>query len=217
MKNIIEITESLSIAQCQDQPQRPVHVQADDYAAKNINAIFKALCSIFPSWRNVYRDADELKAAKTTFTKGMLENGIVSREQVLRGLAKARAQESDFFPSVGKFCAWCKDDSQWQAAFNRMLTRDPSQSLVEKKARSETSWLIRNALSATDAEKKFKQVYEKYQALERQGLLVELPMLPVHSSVTEFDKKRNAITVRPEQFRESSVFARVAAKGMTHE
>ncbi|MGD6739710.1 replication protein P [Photobacterium leiognathi subsp. mandapamensis] len=218
MKNITEIRKSLHIAQHQIQPQQAQQaMQLNDFAARNINNIFKSLCQIFPNWRNVYRDADELQAAKNTFTKGMMENGIVTSEQVKRGLAKARSQESDFFPSVGKFCAWCRDDTQWQSAFQRMLTREPAQNLVEKKARTETSWQIRNSLNAADAEKKFKQAYEKYQALEQQGLLVELQQLPARSSVTEFDKKRNATTVRPEQFRESSVFARVAAKGMTHE
>ena len=215
MKSIAEIAQASNITQRPMQSQQTA--QLNDFAAQNINAIFKALCNIFPNWRNVYRDADELQAAKTTFTRGMMENGIISSEQVKRGLAKARSQESDFFPSVGKFCAWCKDNSQWQAAFQRMLTREPAQSLVEKKARGETSWQIRNSLNAADAEKKFKLAFEKYQGLDQQGLLTELVQLPARSCVTEFDKQRNATAVRPDQFKKNSVFARVAAKGLSHE
>lgn len=215
MKSIAQIARTSNITQRPMQSQQTA--QLNDFAARNINGIFKSLCQIFPNWRNVYRDADELQAAKATFTKGMMENGIISSEQVKRGLAKARSQESDFFPSVGKFCSWCKDGSQWQAAFQRMLIRDPAQSLVEKKARSETSWQIRNSLNAVDAEKKFKLAFEKYQGLDQQGLLTELVQLPPRSCVTEFDKQRNATIVRPEQFHENSVFARVASKGISHE
>ncbi|MBY3789551.1 hypothetical protein HPQ32_14080 [Photobacterium carnosum] len=215
MKSIAQIARTSNITQRPMQSQQTA--QLNDFAARNINGIFKSLCQVFPNWRNVYRDADELQAAKATFTKGMMENGIISSEQVKRGLAKARSQESDFFPSVGKFCSWCKDDSQWQAAFQRMLIRDPAQSLVEKKARSETSWQIRNSLNAVDAEKKFKLAFEKYQGLDQQGLLTELVQLPPRSCVTEFDKQRNATIVRPEQFHENSVFARVASKGISHE
>lgn len=215
MKSIAQIAQASNITQRPMQPQQTA--QLNDFAARNINGIFKSLCNTFPNWRNVYRDADELQAAKTTFTRGMMENGIISSEQVKRGLAKARSQESDFFPSVGKFCSWCRDDSQWQAAFKRMLDREPAQSLVEKKARQATSWAIRNKLSAPDAEKKFKVAFEKYQGLDQQGLLTELVQLPARSCVTEFDKQRNATIVRPEQFHENSVFARVAAKGISHE
>lgn len=214
MKNIKEIKESLLVVQSQIKHRRSRQAEPlNDFAARNINSIFKSLCLIFPNWRNVYRSTEELQEAKNTFAKGMMENGIVSSEQVKRGLAKARSQESDFFPSVGKFCAWCRDDTQWQAAFQRMLTREPAQSLVEQKARGETSWLIRNLLNAADAEKKFKRAYEKYQVLELQGLIAELPQLSTRSSETEFDKKRNATTVHPEKFEPNSIFARIAKKG----
>ncbi|WP_232612836.1 replication protein P [Photobacterium carnosum] len=203
--------------------QRPTAQQAQqvgqisDFAVHNINKIFKELCSVLPAWRNHLRTPDEFKATRASFTKGMMENGIISSEQVKRGLAKARSQESDFFPSVGKFCSWCKDDSQWQAAFQRMLIHESAHSLVEKKARAETAWQIRNSLNAADAEKKFKLAFEKYQGLDQQGLLTELVQLPPRSCVTEFDKQRNATIVRPEQFHENSVFARVASKGISHE
>ncbi|PSU83746.1 hypothetical protein C0W42_22415 [Photobacterium kishitanii] len=147
----------------------------------------------------------------------MMENGVVNIAQVQRGLSQARRQESDFFPSVGKFCSWCKGEPEWQSAFHRMLNRMPVQSLAEKRARQATSWAIRNRLSASEAENKFKRAFEKYQGLEEQGLLTELVQLPPRSCVTEFDKQRNSTTVRPEQFKANSVFARIAQRGVSHE
>ena len=217
MKSIAQIARTSTITQQPTAQQAQQAGQINDFAARNINEIFKELCSILPAWRNHLRSSDEFKATRASFAKGMIENQISSMDQVRRGLAKARSQESDFFPSVGKFCHWCKDDSLWQAAFKRMLDREPVQSLVEKKARQATSWAIRNKLSAPDAEKKFKVAFEKYQGLDQQGLLTELVQLPPRSCVTEFDKQRNATVVRPDQFKESSVFARVAVKGISHE
>ncbi len=99
-----------------------------------------------------------------------------------------------------------------------MLNRMPVQSLAEKRARQATaSRYIRNSLSAPEAENKFKRAFEKYQGLEEQGLLTELVQLPSRSCVTEFDKQRNSTTVRPEQFKANSVFARIARKGANYE
>ncbi|MGF1727046.1 replication protein P [Photobacterium nomapromontoriensis] len=213
MKNIAEITERMKISR-QPDPKQAVN-QIDEFAMQNINQIFKELCAILPAWRNHLRTADEFKTTRAAFAKGMMENGIVNMSQVHRGLTMARQQESDFFPSVGKFCGWCKDD-QWQEAFQRMIRREAPQSLAEKKTRREISWAVQNTLSACDAEKKFRVVFTKYQGLERAGLLTELPQLPARSCVSEFDKKRNANNVRPEQFNKGSVFARIALRGMTH-
>ncbi|WP_058119346.1 replication protein P [Photobacterium kishitanii] len=214
MKTIAEIAQKANIAHRPAQQQSVRNI--DEFAMQNINEIFKELCAILPAWRNHLRTAEEFKATRASFAKGMMENGIVSMTQVQRGLVKARQQESDFFPSVGKFCGWCKDDS-WQEAFKRMLDHEPVQNLAEKRARQATSWAIRNKLSASDAEKKFKLAFEKYQGLEEQGLLTELVQLPPSSLVTEFDKQRNSTTVRPEQFKANSVFARIARKGAAHE
>ncbi|PSU19943.1 hypothetical protein CTM97_18570 [Photobacterium phosphoreum] len=209
------VTEVTPYAQRPKQAQQAADL--NDFAAQSINRIFKELCNIYPNWRACFRDADELNLVKASFAKGMIENGIISIAQVQCGLGKARRQESDFFPSVGKFCSWCQGEPKWQGAFCRMLNRIPAQSLAEKRARQATSWAIRNKLSAPEAEKKFKLAFEKYQGLEEQGLLTELVQLPPISYVTEFDKQRNSITVRPEQFKANSVFARVAQKGVHHE
>ncbi|PSU23845.1 replication protein P [Photobacterium kishitanii] len=209
------ITEVISHAQGPRQPEEETDL--NDFAARSINRIFRELCNVYPNWRLCFRDNDQLNLAKASFAKGMMENGVVNIAQVQRGLSQARRQESDFFPSVGKFCSWCKGELEWQSAFRRMLNRMPVQSLAEKRARQATSWAIRNRLSASEAENKFKRAFEKYQGLEEQGLLTELVQLPSRSCVTEFDKQRNSTTVRPEQFKANSVFARIARKGANYE
>ncbi len=99
-------TEVISHAQAPRQPQEETDL--NDFAARSINRIFRELCNVYPNWRLCFRDNDQLNLAKASFAKGMMENGVVNIAQVQRGLSQARRQESDFFPSVGKFCSWCK-------------------------------------------------------------------------------------------------------------
>ena len=39
-----------------------------------------------------------------------MEQGINSLEMIEAGLRRARASESDFLPSVGKFASWCREE-----------------------------------------------------------------------------------------------------------
>lgn len=92
-----------------EQQAKPQGLTIDEFAGHNINEIFKELCSIFPAWRNHMKTQEEFNAVRASFAKGMIENGITSMDQVKTGLAVARKQESDFFPSVGKFIGWCSN------------------------------------------------------------------------------------------------------------
>ncbi|HIF9180973.1 replication protein P [Photobacterium damselae] len=214
MKNLVELTENVVVS-IERQPryitQCSKHI--DEFAMQNINAIFKDLCAIFPAWRNHLRTSEEFRATRTNFAKGMMENGITSMDQVRRGLTRARQQESDFFPSVGKFISWCRDLDDWEEAFKRMLSNEPALSLPEKFTRNELSWPIRHHLSEYDALFKFKTLFHKYQSIERDGGLHDLPQLPYRCVITDIDIKRNSVVVSSKSFRKGSVFARIAARG----
>ncbi|UKA08680.1 hypothetical protein IHC92_18320 [Photobacterium damselae subsp. damselae] len=214
MKDLVELTENVSIRaeRPREIVQRAKHI--DEFAMQNINAIFKDLCAIFPAWRNHLRSSEEFRATRTNFAKGMMENGITSMEQIRRGLAKARQQESDFFPSVGRFISWCQEFDDWECAFKRMLNNAPALTLAEKLTRNELSWSTRHHLSERDALLKFKALFKKYQSLERNGCLRDLLQLPCRSVVTDIDIKRNSVIVSPESFRKGSVFSRIAARGV---
>jgi hypothetical protein len=102
---------------------RPVETLSEQ-AAWQINDIFKSLQACFPAWKNAFPGDKEINLAKKVWTKGLMESGITSLSEIKLGMRMARASGSDFFPSVGKFIAWCKPTPEAfglpanQAAYN---------------------------------------------------------------------------------------------------
>ncbi|WP_228730341.1 replication protein P [Shewanella yunxiaonensis] len=78
--------------------------------ARIINILFAELQSCFPAWKTTFPSKSDVDAAKRTWTKGLLEAGISSEQQLQWGLRKARRSESPFWPSVGQFIKWCQPD-----------------------------------------------------------------------------------------------------------
>lgn len=78
-------------------------------AANVVNALFIELQAIFPAWRHSLPDEDTLNQVKRTWTKGFLENNIVTQVMVQQGLRRARQSGCAHFPSVGQFIEWCVD------------------------------------------------------------------------------------------------------------
>jgi hypothetical protein len=58
------------------------------------------------------KDPEIESQARQEWLKGLIENGITSDTQINSGLAKARAHNSPFLPSVGQFIEWCKTAAQ---------------------------------------------------------------------------------------------------------
>lgn len=110
MKSVSTVATSVAnqhrAGQVSTNTEKPKALNAE--AAKHVNDIFRALQAAFPAWRSAFPDDAALKAAKASWVKGLIEGGITDMEQIARGVRKARQSESDFFPSVGKFIAWCK-------------------------------------------------------------------------------------------------------------
>ncbi|MGD1335068.1 replication protein P [Vibrio harveyi] len=73
-----------------------------------VNYIFIELQSAKPAWRLTFPNDQSLAAAKVTWMKALVEGGITDKSQIAQGLRMARKSETDFFPSVGKFIAWCQ-------------------------------------------------------------------------------------------------------------
>jgi len=103
--------------------ERPVETLSEQ-AAWQINDIFKSLQASFPAWKQAFPSDKELSLAKKVWTKGLMESGITSLNEIKLGMRMARASGSDFFPSVGKFVGWCKPTPEAfglpvnQAAYN---------------------------------------------------------------------------------------------------
>lgn len=91
-----------------------------DQDIKLVNWLFTELQSIYPAWSKAFPDDHSLKAAKRTWTIALVEQGVSDINELKSALRVARADESAFFPSVGKFISWCKSESELKAreAFN---------------------------------------------------------------------------------------------------
>ena len=105
MKSLAQIAGNL-------QPTREPTSRLYASAAYDINEVFKTLKATFTAFRVAYSSDDDMRLAKKVWTKALIENGITSHEQIAFGMRKARQQETDFAPSVGKFIAWCKPTAE---------------------------------------------------------------------------------------------------------
>lgn len=79
-----------------------------------INLIFHNLKLMFPAWRQNFKTEKELMAAKSLWLDVLIDENIVTQEQITRALKAARCHESAFFPSIGQFIGWTKEkESEW--------------------------------------------------------------------------------------------------------
>ncbi|USS95526.1 replication protein P [Serratia symbiotica] len=86
------------------QQKRVVNAKAEEL----VDALFENLLLIFPAVQNtVLKTADDVAAMKRQWILAFAENGIRRVDQLRAGMRMARHQESDFWPSCGKFISWC--------------------------------------------------------------------------------------------------------------
>ncbi|EFE98257.1 replication protein P [Serratia odorifera] len=90
-------------------PSEPAQRVVNNNAEKLVDLLFKNLMQIFPAARNTALSTPEdIAAAKRQWILAFAENGITTADQLRAGMRMARQQESDFWPSCGKFIGWCK-------------------------------------------------------------------------------------------------------------
>ncbi|QIR10888.1 replication protein P [Avibacterium paragallinarum] len=76
---------------------------------KLVDQIFSQLFAACPAMRGQF-DEVQLPITKRTWVLGFAENNIRTIEQVRAGMRKVRSKPDDYFPGVGKFISWCKQD-----------------------------------------------------------------------------------------------------------
>ncbi|MFL1906543.1 replication protein P [Plesiomonas shigelloides] len=87
-----------------DHENRVVNPQAEQL----VDVLFRSLKQIFPAAAvTVLRNPADEADTKRQWIAAFAENGITTKEQIAAGMRKARTVDSDFWPSVGKFIAWC--------------------------------------------------------------------------------------------------------------
>lgn len=85
-----------------------VPLKVDAGTVQVINALFRELMAIFPAWKQAWPDQAAIGAAKATWTKAFMAEGITKIEQIRFGIEQCRKLGSDFAPSVGKFIKLCQ-------------------------------------------------------------------------------------------------------------
>nr|GFB85487.1 hypothetical protein [Tanacetum cinerariifolium] len=78
-----------------------VPLKADAGTVQVINSLFRELMAIFPAWKQAWPDDDALKAAKASWTKAFMAEGIQKIEQVRFGIEQCRKIKRPFAPSSG--------------------------------------------------------------------------------------------------------------------
>lgn len=80
-------------------------------AEKMVDSLFKSLKQLFPaSVSTVFKNANDEMDAKRQWIAAFAENGITTREQLQNGMRHARASDNPFWPAVGQFIKWCKEE-----------------------------------------------------------------------------------------------------------
>lgn len=80
-------------------------------AEKMVDSLFKSLKQLFPaSVSTVFKKPSDEMDAKRQWIAAFAENGITTREQLQNGMRHARASDNPFWPAVGQFIKWCKEE-----------------------------------------------------------------------------------------------------------
>lgn len=86
--------------------RKPMAISERD--AEIVNTAFDRLQVIFPAWQRSFPTPESLKAARSEWTKALVEADCVSDHQLAHGFRIAREQNIPFFPSPGMFVKWCQ-------------------------------------------------------------------------------------------------------------
>jgi hypothetical protein len=85
-----------------------VPLRISNCTASVVNVLFKELQAIFPAWRQAWPDDDTLKAAKRSWVKAFMAEGIIRIGQIRHGIEHCRTLSRPFAPSVGEFISMCR-------------------------------------------------------------------------------------------------------------
>lgn len=87
--------------------QKVVNPQAEQL----VDVLFRNLKQLFPASVNtIFKNESDELAAKRQWIAAFAENGITTREQLQNGMRHARASDNPFWPAVGQFIKWCKEE-----------------------------------------------------------------------------------------------------------
>lgn len=173
--------------------QRNMQGGIDDHAKRLVDKVFDQLKCIFPAWQYAWKDSEMINAAKVEWIKAFVEGGVNTVDQLREGFKHARASESDFLPSSGKFVQWCnKSVCDPAPGYIRFVNREKPQHPVEVATRGEVGFNCRS-VSAEKAEKIWNKHYKiNYQKwVDGQLKRNETPLLTEHVTAKATDTMRD--------------------------
>lgn len=193
-KNQMQTVIQRGMAQPQNQThQHQLQGNINDNAKRLVDRVFEQLKSIFPAWQYAWKDAKAIDAAKVEWVKAFLEGNVNTIEQLREGFKHARASESDFLPSSGKFVQWCnRSVCDPTEGYIRFVNRKEAQHPVEVETRSQVGFNCRSA-TAEKAEKIWNKHYKiNYQKwVDGQLNRNETPLLTEHVAAKKTDTMRD--------------------------
>ncbi|MFZ7136719.1 replication protein P [Avibacterium avium] len=109
--NQITVTQLQNAIGCESNYHAPVGKQEiPPHVAKFVDRLFVRLKAIFPAWQAAFDGEEGYQEAKHLWLEALVNNGVTSAAQFKRGIAQAERENKPFFPSVGQFITWCKQD-----------------------------------------------------------------------------------------------------------
>lgn len=209
-KNQMQTVIQRGMAQPQNQThQHQLQGNINDTAKHLVDRVFEQLKSIFPAWQYAWKDARAIDAAKVEWVKAFLEGNVNTIEQLREGFKHARASESDFLPSSGKFVQWCnKSVCDPTDGYIRFVNRKEAQHPVEVETRSQVGFNCRSA-TAEKAEKIWNKHYKiNYQKwVNGQLNKTDTPLLTEHVTARPTDTMRD--TFKPTNPKVAAMMARL--------
>ena len=146
------------------QPQSPNLKKAVDYVFAVLEKNWAS------SFRYTYTETDFLNSVKREWALSLAENHVTTREQLMRGIKRIRAHDSNTMPSVGKFVNWCLRD-EFDDSFDRFIKRQPLKNMAEQITAGEIGYQCRTQLSEGEARRLWAQTIARYRQQEVNGEL----------------------------------------------
>jgi len=87
-----------------DQPQNDAE---EDLGVRLINDLFIFLKNSYPSFRNQYKNDEQVNSAKREWKSTLIENGVTSQEQIYIGKISVRKKGGEWAPGPSDFCKMC--------------------------------------------------------------------------------------------------------------
>ncbi|WP_142995794.1 replication protein P [Vibrio coralliilyticus] len=113
MKSVTNLLQDVTLSRLTVVPISAERMDKSKQTATHVNQIFQELLQACPAWNARFeKNPNELANLKRSYLKGLVEENLFDMKQIQFGIRKARAVDSDFFPSVGKFISWCKPTAE---------------------------------------------------------------------------------------------------------